>query len=340
MVRKIKKPVEESADEKFQRAFDSLQQQDSGYADNLRAEVSHWGREGVYNALAREVSLDPGELHVDLGAGMMNLVNSIQRQNPEAVVLGVERNTSVVSSALALFRALGIDPKICHSEFFCVDTRGRIRTVYDREDVVRARGDLVDSQQLQFRSMLPYLAPIDDSFLTPDQTIKIAIDDLREMRVVSRLLGDRKIDSASITFPGSGERPAFEAPHDFPKRGKSVPDAVAIPRMHEAVHQAITSGLAYLTERVRKGGELLLAERLMDTGTDDFMVGSLVAMIRDRFGKHFDSWDLRSVGLTQVVKKPAGLAWDLVAKRGGDVSGVKVDPEGKFRIGVVKLQRK
>lgn len=336
---KTPRRLRETADQKLRRAMEALHKQDDGYADSWIDEAAAWGREGVYNGLALEADVRPGELHVDLGAGMMNLVHAIKRRTPDAVVLGVERNTRVVRHALYLMEALGISPHVCHSEFLCLDTRGNIRTVYDVHDDVISREDIADGRQIQFTSIKPHLADIDERFLSSDARIKIAIDDLREMRIVNKVLGERQIDSASMTFPGSGGRPAFEAPHAFPRKGKSVPDEVAIRRINQATQDAIAAGLKYLTERMRPGGRLLLAERVKDVGDEELMTIALAKTVLDRFGENFEAWNMMGIGLTGSLQKPAGPDWDAIGPELRNAPRVTMEDKVGFKFGVVKLEK-
>jgi len=244
---------------------EQLELEDAKYARSW-AEHSHSLETGkIYGAAAQMLSPVSG-IHVDLGSGLGQLLFELKYQNPQATVIGVDNNRHLVKGSAMILERSGIPAveggKIIDRE--AVD--GVVVQQYRRNRRVRPREVLRRGQA------------------------SIIADDIRQMRVIKEILGDKKIDSGSLTFPGSSVRSAVEKVADF----HALSDQEVFTRQQQIMQRVRAAAGQFFTERVRRGGKVLIAERVgIDEGAS--LEEVIAYNLRQIFTDNHTKWDFDGV---------------------------------------------
>lgn len=215
---------------------------DDRYATMWSNDTAFWARQGIYQRVARLIELQQGQVHVDIGAGSLAQLVALRKKNPQAVLLGLESNTPLLHRAKEVFDAHGIPV-----------------TVHGSRSL-----EFVDQAQTQVRPVFGTdLAAIrDPDFLKAGSSIRALVDDIRQMRLLRQILGERKLRSVSYMFRGRSVRCAYEYPY-------SINDMGHIDGSEETKRALLVGKAAnediyrVLTDLVEPGGKLLVVDRVM-----------------------------------------------------------------------------
>jgi len=169
--------------------FDSLDQYHLGRLDR---ETEEWTRLGVYDKAADMLDLKKGEIHVDLGSGNGEFLSRLSQVFPQSILIGVERSKLLLALSASRLCSSGIHTWQLYSESIKANGEGTAEKSFS-----------VDDERLKEKSFLH------EGFVTLVQ------DDIRRLSVLKKLLGKRKIDSATFMFPGVSESMAFETPYSL-----------------------------------------------------------------------------------------------------------------------------
>lgn len=294
----------EPAEAKIQRAIQEFQQRDESYRDVWINEAVSTHQRGIYQHLSKIMDLTPGAVHLDLGSGLGNLCYVLKNDYPQSVVIGTEKNTRMVQGTCYFSELFGIKPDIFHSEFLCLDKHGIIHTLFDIPENIVSRDDYKEGVQMRYKSFTSFEAPEESDLLLPDDKIKIVVDDIRKMTYLRHLLAGRQVDSASLTFPGSGGRVAFEAPYALPRPGKTIDEATGFARINKVIQESVKDAITNLTGMIKQGGLLLLADRAKLFEKEEEMNMAIAFNNRMRFGDNHSQWQIERVALTDPMEKP------------------------------------
>jgi hypothetical protein len=137
----------------------------------------------IYRQIADLLRLAPRNIHVDFGCGLAFLLEEIRKLHPQAALIGTDRNVEILRrSHKSLFPPVVIESSL-HVE----------RRVSVENETLKL--DYEPDKTLQ---------ETDDSLPIPGGPVLLIADDMRNMKVLKHLLGKRKIQSATLTFPGVG----------------------------------------------------------------------------------------------------------------------------------------
>jgi len=217
----------------------NLDAQDSLYADQWLVESEAFAQAYVYHAARDLVPCRDGDTHLDIGSGSSVFLALLSRKNARMALLGVERNNQIVKKSMPVLRAVGVPVQ-------CYDQQ---KTLSDVEE-----------------------------FLRPDGTIRILMDDIRTT-ILTRILGDRHIQSGSFLFPGVSVRVAHEAPYP----PEAVEDEEERQRFIEVQRQTGEATMRFLARYLAPGGPLVMAERFF-TPKDQQEIAVNDTDIRDQLG--------------------------------------------------------
>ncbi len=304
MPSKRPKTKPEDREARIRRAVDKFQQQDESYLKVWVNEAIAGHRRGIYQAISETLELKPGSVHLDLGSGLGNLLYQLKHDYPQAIAVGAEKNNRLIRASFLMSDSFGIRPEIYHSEFVCLDRHGKVYTVFDTPENIAKRGDFTDCARMAYSSFTDYQAPEGKDLLSPDDRIKIVADDIRSMTMIRHLLAGRQVDTASITFPGSGGRVAYEAPYDLPKPGKNIEEEIGVARIMAAVQESVQKAIANLNYILKPGGILLTADRIKQIEETEEMKMAVAYNTRLRFGDQFENWEPQQMAITTLMNKP------------------------------------
>ena len=169
--------------------FDSL---DKYYLDKWDRETEEWSRLGIYDKVAEMLNLNDEGVHVDLGSGNGELLLRLNKLYPRAVLIGIERSKLLMALSASRLRSNGVNTQQLFTESLHANGEGTAEKSF-----------FVDDERLKERNFLQKGA------------VTLIQDDIRTLNVLKKILGRRKIDSATFMFPGASESMAFETPYSL-----------------------------------------------------------------------------------------------------------------------------
>lgn len=196
-----------------------------------------WDALRVYEHAANRITLPPGSVHLDIGSGTGKFLSVLASGSPDSLVIGVDRCPLMQQEAARRLQAAGTPPVA----------------------VVSHVTERLDEQGLPHRS---YAFPDEDQYLgSLEKGIVLVTDSVRSAQVVRQVLGGRKVSSASLLFPGSGEdRLLLEAPLSAEEYEHSRP--VRLARLEEKINNQTDAAVYSLLEDVmEQDGKFLLVQR-------------------------------------------------------------------------------
>ncbi len=250
-------------------ALGALQAQDRSYRDKWLDEAFQWQAEGVYSAIASCIDELPEDgLHVDLGSGVGQLAVEIKKQHPGATVVGVERNTHMMTIAVDFAKRMKLQPIVYHGEIVLPSKEGsRVYTEYapiTPDEVNIVEGTSQEGILIRSRALENYYASTFENGFIDDGPTKVhyVIDDIRTLKSLRKLMGERPLDSGSLTFPGGSGRVAFEAPYKAPGIER-VTSQAGNSRITNKMLEVVKAGYRFFAEKLKPGGTLVIAERYL-----------------------------------------------------------------------------
>ena len=91
---------------------EQLEVQDAHYCQLYASETVAWSRLGVYQMVAELLDLQSGDLHLDAGCGHGKLLGELKKKTPDSVVIGAERNLSMLMTARDLIHRRGLSSNL------------------------------------------------------------------------------------------------------------------------------------------------------------------------------------------------------------------------------------
>jgi len=167
--------------------FDTL---DQHYLESSDKETEDLMRLGVYDKAADMLDLKKGDIHVDFELGNGEFLSKLNRIFPQAILIGVERSKLSLALSASRLRSSGAHIWQLFSESIKANGEGTAEKSFS-----------IDDERLREKNYL------NEGFVTLVQ------DDISTLKVLKKLLGTRKINSASFMFPDASKSMAFEAPH-------------------------------------------------------------------------------------------------------------------------------
>lgn len=213
---------------KANKSIEEVEWYDRRYVELLPQSTAQWDNVGSYSYIADHLDILGDAVHLDIGSGDARLLEKLRGRFQRAVLLGVERNPHLIRHAEARLKKAGIPAQGYVSQKL-TNHPGGVRRTYLAHHETLARMD-----------MLREPGPI--SFIA---------DDIRSGLVVRQVLGDRKLDSASFTFPGFSDS-AFleESPHED-----------RMMRVQRLAEESKEAAYIFMATFVKPGGVIALAER-------------------------------------------------------------------------------
>lgn len=250
---------------------------------------SHYAQRWAYESFADEIDLQREDIHLDIGCGLGPILLELYHKNPQAVLLGTDCNWTILANCARNLEAAGV-PTQFHHQIGLRPWNGEINLEF-----------VPDMQHLQ------RINPIEAK-----GKVTLFSDDIKEARVLRAILGKRKIQSCSFTFPGVSERALHEKRVDAQKKS-----ADEIRRKIMAI-MADTRQAAYKTATaiVEPDGELLLAERMTPLLSDHEGAGveDTARIIYEQIGALLKYWEVEKLielgTFLRLDGSPAGIARD------------------------------
>ena len=240
---------------------------EDGYVDITRQRVAIWKKIGLLEVVDKLIGLRDGESHVDVGSRLGHVLASQRNGRPNARLMGVESSQKMISAAVAELGRLNIEA-LAHTL-----STVRLKTGQRGEEAIR-----------KFRVDDEYIAS-HDPFATGSPILLLG-DDMRDGEVTRRVIGGRRIDSASCINLSASAHHALEYPFVF-----SQADASDLIDNQMQVQAGMREGTYdCMSEIVRPGGRMVIADEVaLPTGpistdlTDELIDGRL-----DRYGRYWD----------------------------------------------------
>ncbi len=248
--------------------FRALADEDRRYVDHWTAESGVWRQAGMYKKVASLVDLKPEHWHADFCAGYGFPLFSLYGRAPKdstVQLIAVERIQAMLDETVQLARDYGI-PTSAH--------------ILSEQHLTQ---DLVAS-----RTYTPRMEC--EELFGKKSAITLIQDDVRSANVFRHVMKGRALDSASMLFPGSSGRSAFEAPYPF-LSSKDPNDYRR--RLSEQVREARKGAVALATEFIRPGGTYIIAERIMRMTdvTREEIAHEAVRSLQEFAGPLIHGWD-------------------------------------------------
>ena len=298
----------------------ALLEEDARYAKQWIGESAVWRQAGVYKQVASLVDLQPTHWHADFCSGYSFPLLSLYKRAPKesnVQLIALERITAMIVEARKL------------AEDYGIPTAGHVIDSFD------VSPDLVATRRYEPQ------AEHGDLFGTAS-AITFIQDDVRTANVFRHLLKGRKLDSASMLFPGTSSSTAFEAPYNFLE---SKDPAKYAKRMAEQTREARKGAIALATEFVRPGGQYLMAERLaaVADATREEIVAFALDGIQSIAGDLKGGWRGMELIMPDVDVSAAHGSVQWTHFDGKDVrqyrKGAFGDEEGKVGMYIAKITR-
>lgn len=241
--------VEKTPADELKTVIDGHEQH---YTEAWLEQGAFWERAGVYSKAAELITLNPGEIHLDLGAGSSPLLGNLKKTYPNAVFIGVDRNKFQLIAQAIRLHELNLVANILINTSIAVDQIRRSLTL-----LFKPHAEMRILDPLGIGKM------------------NLVADDFRSMKVVAEILGNRKIDSASMLLSGVSQTPIYERP--LPQEGSLMDQAEVRRRIRRFCTESQKAALLWLTQRMNLGGNLVLAERIaVKNGQREQAVGDVL----------------------------------------------------------------
>ena len=306
---------------------------DFHYTESWIGESTTWARNGVYKVIGKHIDLAPGDNHIDLGSGLGQLIIQLKKDNPKAHISGVEKNSSLVVAAAGLAEAADppLQVRVAHCEYYLrEDDKCISRVYYPPENPESLSAN--DYIRVQNQHLLDNYAASENRIIRPESKVDIVIDDIRTMELLSRILGDKKIESGSFTFPGASISVTHEHPYEF----DIISEEEQIARINTVMKETRQAAYRFMSERIKPGKFFVVAERIQiphpEMSTDE-LITSGSKCLGDSFGEYTKYWKINkgsAIRSKEDQKPESGLLW---------VNAANGDVKNEGGIIIWKLQR-
>ncbi|MFA6528634.1 MAG: class I SAM-dependent methyltransferase [Candidatus Gracilibacteria bacterium] len=257
--------------DRFVREFGAkreLRRTDLNYADSWRDTAINLYSSGVYEHVSRCVKISDRP-HVDLGCGFGFLLDELRRQNPSSKLLGVDSNREMIRRAKSSLSSLDLD--VASYETRRVSSRG---------------------ERLDFDFHLNLAKIVDARRNFENGRIVLVQDDIRNMRVLREILGDEKLGSATLTFPGVSVRDLLMEQN---VSREQVSEQLEV--FKRKTLEAVFAGIAEVTE---KGASFVFADfmalpepaLLLHPVGVSFIVRQIIDQLQSRIGESVQYWSI------------------------------------------------
>lgn len=183
---------------------------------------------------AAEMMQPTSGVHLDIGSGIGTFIYRQKEQNPNLTVIGVDNNRYMLEGSRRILERNGVPVLVASRILDRILQDGRVLQMFRRIKKVRPRQILKKGQ------------------------VSLVADDVRQMSVMNEILDKRKIDSASFMFPGGSPRLSLEKRGSF----EGITDQQLMDEQQKIMQKIRKVVGEYLTGNVKKGGRVLLAERV------------------------------------------------------------------------------
>lgn len=298
----------------------ALLDEDARYAKQWAGESAVWRNFGLYKKVAALVDLQTTHWHADFCSGYSFPLFSLYKSAPEGSnvqLIALERITAMIAEARSLAMQYGIP------------TGGHVVDSID-----------VSPQLVAKRSYEPRMNG--EELFGNSTAITFIQDDVRSAKVFRHLLKGKKLDSASMLFPGTSASTAFEAPYGF--LSSKDPQRYA-ERMSAQTREARKGAMTLATEFVRPGGSYLMAERLaaVADATRDEINEFAIDNIQSIAGPLKDGWGKVELHIPDVDVSAAHGSVEWTHFDGQQLrqfkKGAFGDEEGKAGVYIAKITR-
>ncbi|MBI5794535.1 hypothetical protein HZA87_05675 [Candidatus Uhrbacteria bacterium] len=193
-------------------------------------------RMNVYQSLASLLTRREG-LHINMSSFLGAFPASLLCF-PNLDILSVQRNPAIAARQLELLR--NAQGQQGAPRYQLHDNRG-MTLEEDANGMVHRKFALMKEE---WRGKL---------FAVFERSVTVILDELDTMNVTGEILGNRKVGSASITFPVYNLSRTIE--HPFPT--KAIPQKLAYERLAPIFRKEMQGACLFASKRVQQGGELL-----------------------------------------------------------------------------------
>lgn len=262
------------------------------YTRKWAAEMLQWEQLGVYNKVAEILDLQDGDRHLDMGSGVGYLLTVLyeaaRAQDRQVTVVGVERSTAMTDTTTDLLHKAGV-PLSGH---------------------MASDMKLWEDKDGRKFAQYYFCVPSEERQAIWPETAGIVViqDDIRSASVLRELLGDRKMSSASLMFPGVGPVLPYQAPYV----NNGIPSEAEINRRVTELSRSVRqAAFALATELVETDGQFVVVERISkpkNASSDAFRTYG-TAQWAEIAGNLGTQWDMQGTTImmdANDVRSPVG----------------------------------
>lgn len=290
------------------------QEQEYGY--DWIQDAERLGRSGLYNTITKIVEPKPHEIIVDIGTGTGLQLVSIAGVERDVITIGTERTRANVLLTYQYLAELGLQDALSAlstSELAVTEDK---KLFWKPEVATIAKHMAQVRTQLQEKIML-----LEDNILTP--------------ALLPYVLEGKQIDAGILSMPGGSSSRLLEWPFD----PMTLTQETKRERVYEISNQTRFAFYHFMSEHVRPGGRIVVAERMLsDPGMSPTVAVQMLTVSHMR-GLH-KYWEPVKGALHETEFTNTAVELSASNPHGGTIHGHAAEREGYTpNIAIIRYDR-
>lgn len=220
------------------------QEQEYGY--DWIQDAEKLGQDGLYNTITTIVEPKPHEIIVDIGTGTGLQLLSIASAEGNAITIGTERTRANVLLTYQYLAELGLQ------DVLSALSTSELTVTKDKKLFWKPEVATIAKHMAQVRAqLLEKLMILEDNILTP--------------ALLPYVLEGKQIDAGILSMPGGSSSRLLEWPFD----PMTLTQQTKRQRVYEISNQTRFAFYHFMSEHVRPGGRIVVAERMLSDNNAD-----------------------------------------------------------------------
>lgn len=303
--------------EHYESAREALLTQEGSYALDWVNDAERLFRDGLYDTIADLVKPKADEVIVDIGTGTGLQLLSLAQAEGQAITIGTERTRVNVSLAYKYLSGLGL--------------KDALNALAPSTLAVSAEDKLFWKPELQ--RVADHMAKIRREL---SKNILLLEDNILAPALLPHVLEDRPIDAGILSMPGGSISRLVEWPYDAMS---NLTQTAKLERMKEVTDTTRFAFFHYMSEHVRPGGRIVVAERMLTDPNIERILG-IQLMIAKHMGPLRKYWESTTGALLETELSDTTVRLIARDSQQGMMSGKSATEKG-FRphIGIIRYDR-
>lgn len=226
----------------YEAARRGLLGQEEQYSLDWMEDAERLADDGLYDTITKMVEPKPDEVIVDIGTGTGLQLLSLGAAEGDAITIGTERTRMNVMMAYSYLSQLGLRDALSVLAASDLRVSADERQLYWKQELHRVAG-FVANVRSQLREKIHLL---EDNILMPE--------------LLTHVLDGRKIDAGILSMPGGSSSRLLEWPYDI---NSPLTEETKRVRVKEITNRTRYAFYHFMSEHVREGGRIVVAERML-----------------------------------------------------------------------------